>query len=56
MATGYIMETPDLYTCQVCLENMLELNPRLLSCHHTFCEGCLRNQIRGQKLTCPSAD
>ena len=54
MATGYIMETPDLYTCQVCLENMLELNPRLLSCHHTFCEGCLRNQIRGQKLTCPT--
>ena len=54
MATSYKMETPDLYICQVCLEDMLELNPRLLTCHHTFCEGCLRNLIRGQKISCPT--
>ena len=54
MATGYKMETPVLYICQVCLEDMLELNPRLLTCHHTFCEGCLRNLIRGQKISCPT--
>ena len=54
MATGYSTETPDLYTCQVCLEDMLQLNPRLLSCHHTFCEGCLKNLIRGQKISCPT--
>ena len=54
MATGYKMETPDLYICQVCLEDMLELNPRLFTCHHTFCEGCLKNIIRGQKISCPT--
>ena len=54
MATGYKMETPDLYICQVCLEDMLQLNPRLLTCHHTFCEGCLRKLIRGQKISCPT--
>ena len=44
----------DLFKCPVCLEDMLERNPRLLSCHHTFCESCLNILIQDQKISCPT--
>ena len=44
----------ELYRCQICLENMLDLNPRLLACHHSFCESCLRHMVKNNKISCPS--
>ena len=44
----------DLYTCEVCLENMLEKNPRLLSCHHSFCTDCLRKMKKEGTILCPT--
>ena len=44
----------DLYTCKVCLENMLDKNPRLLSCHHSFCTDCLKSVIKGGSILCPT--
>ena len=44
----------DLYTCKVCLENMLDKNPRLLSCLHTFCTDCLKKVMKDGKISCPT--
>ena len=44
----------DLYTCEVCLENMLNKNPRLLSCHHSFCTDCLRKIMKNGSIQCPT--
>ena len=44
----------DLYTCKVCLENMLDKNPRLLSCIHTFCTDCLKKVIKDGVISCPT--
>ena len=44
----------DLYTCEVCLENMLNKNPRLLSCHHSFCTDCLRKIMKNGSILCPT--
>ena len=44
----------DLYTCKVCLENMLDKNPRLLSCHHSFCTDCLKKVIKDDIILCPT--
>ena len=37
--------------CSVCLENFQ--TPKLLSCMHTFCEGCIEKLIENQAITCP---
>ena len=34
-------EITDLFQCHVCLENMLDRDPRSLRCNHTFCYQCL---------------
>ena len=44
----------DLYSCEVCLENMLNKNPRLLSCIHSFCTDCLRKIIKNGSILCPT--
>ena len=45
----------DIYTCAVCLENMIDRSPRMLSCHHTFCLRCLQTlPIIGSKIECPT--
>ena len=44
----------DLYTCTVCLENMLYKNPRLLSCHHSFCTDCLKKVMKDGDIWCPT--
>ena len=44
----------DLYTCEVCFENMLDRNPRLLSCHHSFCSDCLVKLTKNGSILCPT--
>ena len=44
----------DLYTCEVCFENMLDRNPRLLSCHHSFCSNCLVKLTKNGSILCPT--
>ena len=43
----------DIYTCEVCLENMLDKDPRLLSCHHSFCINCLKQVMTNSLISCP---
>ena len=44
----------DIFECSVCLNYMLDRNPRSLSCLHTFCEDCLHQLINNKKITCPT--
>ena len=44
----------DIFECSVCLNYMLDRNPRSLSCLHTFCEDCLKQLMNNQKITCPT--
>lgn len=42
--------------CKICSNSLIDRDPRILSCHHTFCLKCLR-QIRGLCLIqCPICD
>ena len=52
MATGGA--TADHLHCSVCLEHYKGRNPRLLSCHHSFCEGCLKELVKQWQISCPS--
>ena len=52
MATAETQE--DIFECSVCLNYMLDRNPRSLSCLHTFCEDCLRQLINNKKIRCPT--
>ena len=47
-------DIPDLYICQVCLEDQTTRNPRLLSCHHSFCEECIQMLVKEGKVECPT--
>ena len=43
-------------SCQVCFEHFQEDGdhiPRILPCHHTACEKCVKEMIRGNKIICP---
>ena len=51
MATGG--DTADHLHCSVCLEHYKGRNPRLLSCHHSFCEGCLKKLVKYGQISCP---
>ena len=52
---GSLDTSCDIYTCAVCLENMMDKSPILLTCHHTFCLRCLQTlPINGSKLECPT--
>ena len=52
MAAAEIEE--DLFECSVCLNYMLDRNPRSLLCLHTFCEDCLNHLMNNRKITCPT--
>ena len=52
MATGGA--TADHLHCSVCLEHYKGRNPRLLSCHHSFCDGCLSELVKQGQISCPS--
>ena len=43
-------------SCQICFENFEENGdhvPRILPCHHTVCESCIKGMIQGNKIICP---
>ena len=44
----------DLYNCDICMGNMLERNPKMLSCHHTFCAQCLSKVMKQGIIKCPT--
>ena len=52
MAAAEIEE--DIFECSICLNYMLDRNPRSLSCLHTFCEDCLKQLINDKKIRCPT--
>ena len=57
MATGGRLrhsDVPDIYSCAVCMELLLDRNPRFLSCHHSFCEKCLQKLTRNGQVSCPT--
>ena len=43
--------TENYLTCPVCCQ--LYKNPKYLSCHHSFCEGCLEKLQVESKIICP---
>ena len=47
-------DVPDFYTWAVCLNHLRSLKPRLLSCHHYFCEKCLITLLKQNKISCPT--
>ena len=44
----------DLFECSVCLSDLLDRSPRILSCLHTFCTECLQQLIQNKKINCPT--
>jgi len=56
MATGAFATGPDMnesftkefLSCSICWESYDDRSrqPKLLSCHHTFCKGCLKKLVR----------
>ena len=58
MATGGAGVEEELYSfelfeCSVCLESLINKQPRLLSCGHTFCTPCLQQLSEGNTVNCP---
>ena len=58
MATGGTDVEEELYSfelfeCSVCLESLINKQPRLLSCGHTFCTPCLQKLPGGNTVNCP---
>ena len=46
----------DYLSCQICFENFEEDGdhvPRILPCHHTLCESCIKGMIQLNKILCP---
>ena len=43
-------------TCSICFERFDDRNlcPRLLSCGHSFCSGCLERLLNGHTINCPT--
>ena len=50
MASG---SDEDPFHCWVCSEHFRSKNPRLLECHHSFCERCLHKLLTKDKIRCP---
>ena len=54
MATGDTYDHTDLYSCHVCFEDQTKRTPRLLSCHHSFCQDCIKKLVKQGKVECPT--
>ena len=52
MATGGL--EADLFECSICLMDMVDRTPRGLPCMHSFCEECLEQLIKNNKIICPT--
>ena len=50
------MENTDLLLCDICMENFDDTHqPKMLACHHSFCEQCLQCVAGDQeKIECPN--
>ena len=51
--TGEELYSFELFECSVCLESLINKQPRLLSCGHTFCTPCLQQLSGGNTVNCP---
>ena len=47
------MEEFELFECSVCMESVLEKEPRILFCGHTFCTPCLEGINQTGHIVCP---
>ena len=47
-------DVPDIYSCALCMEHLLDRNPRYLLCHHSFCQQCLQQLTRNGQVSCPT--
>ena len=57
MATGGQLkesDVPDIYSCPVCMEHLLDRNPRFLFCYHSFCQQCLQKLTNNGQVSCPT--
>ena len=45
-------DVPD--TCAVCMEHLIDRNPKFLSCHHSFCQQCLQKLTNNSQVSCPT--
>ena len=47
-------ESEDLTTCCVCFEvyNEGDRKPKFISCHHTYCLGCIKVSNKGLSYLC----
>ena len=43
----------DLFQCSICLETLINKQPRLLSCEHVFCTPCIQRFCWGNMAHCP---
>ena len=41
-------DSTDLFECKVCMEDMVDKQPRTLHCNHTFCNNCLKKLIKSK--------
>ena len=53
MASKTDSTEPDYLHCFICLEHLRGRYPRLLSCHHSFCEACLKRLVKRGEIKCP---
>lgn len=42
----------ELLNCPICLDRFKE--PKILPCHHSFCNICIINVIQDRKIECPT--
>ena len=41
----------ELINCPICFEKFV--NPKILPCHHTFCDACVIKMEKGHCIECP---
>ena len=46
--------TADLFDCAVCMEDMSDRKPKILTCGHSFCGRCLENIAKENRILCPT--
>lgn len=53
MASSHFRINQDELICAICLVSMVERDPRMLNCQHTYCLQCLRCLESEKKIFCP---